>query len=92
MKAVLHADSSAAIAISQRRGSGKLRHINIGLLWIQEKTEQGEIVVKKVKGASNPSDMMTKNVNREKMDKYMQMLRQRHVAGRASEGLCVKKA
>ena len=92
MKAVLHADSSAAIAISKRRGSGKLGHINIGLLWIQEKTEHGEIVVKKVKGASNPSDMMTKNINREKMDKYVQMLRQRHMKGRASEGLCVKKA
>ena len=39
MKAVLFADSSAAIAISKRRGSGKLRHINIGTLWIQEKTE-----------------------------------------------------
>ena len=55
------------------------------------KRQHGEIVVKKVKGASNPSDMMTKNVNSEKMDKYMQMVRQRHVAGRASEGLCVKK-
>ena len=31
MKAVLHADSSAAIAISKRRGSGKLRHNNVGI-------------------------------------------------------------
>ena len=91
MKAVLHADSSAAIAISKRRGSGKLRHINIGMLWIQEKTYNGDIVVKKVKGASNPSDMMTKNVSRDKTEKYMHMLRQRNVAGRAAEGLCVKK-
>ena len=68
-----------------------MRHINVGMLWIQEKTESGEIVVKKVKGVSNPSDMMTKNVAREKMEKYMQMLRQRHVSGRASEGLCVKR-
>ena len=33
-------DSSAALAISNRRGSGKLRHIAIGLLWIQEKVEE----------------------------------------------------
>ena len=91
MKAVLHADSSAAIAISQRRGSGKLRHINIGLLWIQEKTENGELVVKKIKGVSNPSDMMTKNISLDKMLKYMQMLRQRNADGRATEGLCVKR-
>ena len=47
VKVVLHADSSAAIAIAKRRGAGKLRHINIGLLWIQERTESEEIVVKK---------------------------------------------
>ena len=34
---------------------------------------------------------MTKNISRDKMDKYMQMLRQRNVVGRASEGLRVKK-
>ena len=39
MNITMYADSSAAIAISKRRGSGKLRHINIGLLWIQEKVE-----------------------------------------------------
>ena len=35
-KAVVYADSSAALGIADRKGSGKLRHINIGLLWIQE--------------------------------------------------------
>ena len=91
MKAVLYADSSAAIAISKRRGSGKLRHINIGLLWIQEKTERGDSVVKKVKGVSNPSDMMTKNVSQEKLSRYMEMVRQKIVAGRAQEGLCLQR-
>ena len=91
VQAVLHADSSAAIAISKRRGSGKLRHINVGLLWIQERTETGDLVSKKVKGVSNPSDMMTKNVNKEKQDKYMEMVRQKNVGGRAQEGLCLQK-
>mgnify|MGYP000402996320 CR=1 FL=1 len=31
------ADSTAALANENRKGSGKLRQINIGLLWIQEK-------------------------------------------------------
>ena len=30
-------DSSAALSIPARKGAGKLRHINIGLLWVQEK-------------------------------------------------------
>ena len=60
LKMVMYADSSAAIAIAKRRGAGKLRHINIGLLWIQEKAEKAEVTIKKVKGICNPYDMMTK--------------------------------
>ena len=37
LKVTMYADASAAIAIAKRRGLGKLGHINIGLLWIQEK-------------------------------------------------------
>ena len=91
MKITMYADSSAAIAIAKRKGSGKLRHINIGLLWIQEKTEAEEIVIKKVKGISNPADMMTKSVNREKLDKYMVMIKQKLAEGRAKESLKIKK-
>ena len=49
MKITMYADSSAAIAIAKRRGAGKLRHIHIGLLWIQNKTESEEVVIKKVR-------------------------------------------
>ena len=62
---VLHADSSAAIAIAKRRGSGKLRHINIASLWIQERIEQKELTVKKVSGLANPAHMMTKHLGRQ---------------------------
>ena len=92
LKVVMHADSSATIAIAKRRGAGKLRHINIGLLWIQERTESEEVTVKKVKGVSNPSDMMTKAVNREKLEKYMVMVSQKEADGRAKEGLQIKRS
>ena len=91
LKVLMHADSSAAIAIAKRRGAGKLRHINIGLLWIQERTESEEITIKKVKGVSNPSDMMTKAVIREKLEKYMVMVRQKEADGRAREALQIKR-
>ena len=90
MKIIMYADSSAAIAIAKRRGAGKLRHINIGLLWIQHKTESEEVVIKKVKGISNPADMMTKGVNKEKFEKYMAMTKQKTAEGRARESLKVK--
>ena len=90
MKITMYADSSAAIAIAKRRGSGKLRHINIGLLWIQEKTEAEEVIIKKVQGISNLADMMTKSVNKEKLDRYMEMTKQETAEGRAKESLKVK--
>ena len=39
----VYADSTAALAIAKRKGCGKLRHINIGELWIQEKVQQNEL-------------------------------------------------
>ena len=36
---VVYADSSAALAIANRKGAGKLRHINVISLWIQEKKD-----------------------------------------------------
>lgn len=44
----IYGDSSAAIAVSQRRSCGKLRHINIGQLWIQEKGLNKELAGQKV--------------------------------------------
>ena len=32
----LYADSTAALGIARRKGAGKLRHINIANLWVQE--------------------------------------------------------
>ena len=91
MKVTMYADSSAAIAIAKRKGAGKLRHINIGLLWIQENTKAEEIVVEKVKGVSNPADMTTKAVNKEKLDKYMSMTKKKVEEGRARGALKVKE-
>ena len=51
MKGNIFADSSAALAIA-KRGSGKMRHVNIGTLWIQEKNETGELQYTKVKGTA----------------------------------------
>ena len=62
MKGVVYADSSAALAIADRKGSGKLRHINIRMLWIQQKQERGEVELRKIQGAVNPPDLLTKHL------------------------------
>ena len=56
-----------------------------------KKTESEEVIIKKVKGISNPADMMTKAINKEKPDKYMMMTKQTVVEGRAKEALQWKR-
>ena len=61
-------DSSAAIGISSRRGLGKVRHIELNQLWLQEHVATGRVVVQKVSGQTNTSDCLTKHSSREKID------------------------
>ena len=61
-------DSSAALGISKRRGLGKVRHIELTQLWIQDKVSSGEIEVSKVKGEANRADTLT-NIRRPKANR-----------------------
>ena len=49
-RGVLFADSSAAIAIAKRKGAGKLRHINVSALWIQDLQDRDGTEFRKVLG------------------------------------------
>jgi hypothetical protein len=86
------ADSTAALAIADRKGSGKLRHINISLLWIQEKRVKEELLFEKVLGTENPADMMTKYLEAVKSQKFSSMLQQVFREGRAKDGLRVQRS
>ena len=55
LEATVYSDSSAAIGISQRKGLGKLRHIKVQMLWIQDSIKRREFAVAKVDGADNES-------------------------------------
>ena len=83
----IYGDSSAAIAISQRRGCGKLRHIHIGQLWIQDKVFAKELVVSKINGEDHPADLLTKHVNESKKDKYCSLIMLESRMGKATSGL-----
>ena len=86
-RGVVLADSSAALAISQRKGSGKLRHINIGLLWVQERRERQELNFYKVKGEKNPADLLTKYLAAERAKQHEEALGLERREGRASTSL-----
>ena len=83
---VVYADSAAALAIADRRGSGKLRHICIRKLWLQEKEQRGEVELRKVKGQHNPGDLLTKYVNGGRMEELMKRI------GQVKEGVRARTA
>ena len=59
---VVHTDSSAAMGIAQRSGIGRVRHLDVSLLWVQDHLHKKTFKLKKVLGADNPADMLTKHV------------------------------
>jgi len=63
-------DASAAKGIASRRGLGKVRHIEVNQLWLQDKVSTGEVVVMKVKGEGNLADGLTKPLEGPAMRKH----------------------
>ena len=58
----IHTDSTACKGICNRRGIGKIRHMAVPLLWLQDRVGKGDVALVKVAGCENPSDLMTKHL------------------------------
>ena len=78
----LKSDASAAIAISNRRGLGKVRHIEVCQLWLQDKVRRGDIKVVKVGTHDNVADALTKYVSQDIMAMHMRSTNQYLTEGR----------
>ena len=57
---VIWSDSSTAKGIAARRGLGKMRHVELRYLWVQEAVRRGRVRLEKVRGTENPADHLTK--------------------------------
>ena len=66
-------DASAAIGIVSRIGVGKVRHIEVNQLWLQEKVYKGEVVIEKVDTKCNLADALTKPLSEEDMATHVAM-------------------
>ena len=60
---VIKSDASAAIAVANRIGIGKVRHIEVSQLWLQQEVYRGNICIEKVSGTKNLADALTKAVD-----------------------------
>ena len=70
----LHTDSSSAKAVWQRRGSGRLKHIDTRMLWLQRMLRKQYIRLQKVPTMYNPSDLTTKKLSRAHRELLMSII------------------
>ena len=87
----VHTDASAAIGMVQRQGMGRVRHIDVGILWVQQHQKKGVIDVKKVPGLTNPADVFTKAMPAEVMWRHVRALGFKEREGRAEEAVNLVK-
>ena len=67
----VNTDASAAKGMANRKGLGKVRHIAVNQLWIQDRVARGDLVIFKVNGKENLADILTKQVNSEDIRVHM---------------------
>ena len=64
-------DAKAALGIIGRQGLGKVRHIEVQDLWLQEKVQSKVVTVEKVAGTENMADLMTKPLSAEEINVHI---------------------
>ena len=45
LKVNIHTDATAAIGICRRRGLGKIRHLHVADLWVQDRLKRGDFTL-----------------------------------------------
>ena len=81
----IHTDATAAKGIASRRGLGRVRHIDVQFLWVQEKVANGDFSLHKVRGEFNPADLLTKHVNRSTLERMMKLFNLQCMSGRSEQ-------
>ena len=80
-------DAQAALGIINRTGLGKTRHIQTGLLWVQQVSADKRLKYGKVLGKVNPADLYTKYVDWATTERHLEKLQYEFTTGRAEEAL-----
>ena len=71
---VIKSDAVAAIGMVKRQGLGRIRHLAVADLWIQQKSKEGAVHYMKLDGSKNTSDILTKPVEAEILERHMRSL------------------
>ena len=73
MKTMIDGDSSAVRGILARRGCGKVKHLDVKELWLQEQVRSGEVEFQKNPQKNNPSDALTHSTREEAKKHFKRM-------------------
>ena len=74
IQARLHVDATAAIGIAERKGLGKVRHLDTQSLWIQDAVRSKRVTLEKVAGPEHPADLMTKHLDQKTLDGHLKRM------------------
>ena len=80
----IRSDATAAIGIVRRQGLGRVRHLAVADLWVQQKVQDGILRIEKHPGRTNPADLMTKGLDLETMNRHMAFMGMCSTRGRSS--------
>ena len=61
----IRSDATAAIGMAKRQGLGKVRHLAVSDLWVQQRVRMGHLKLAKHPGVENPADLLTKVLARD---------------------------
>lgn len=75
-------DATTGKTLASRRRLGKVRHIEVSELWVQEAVKKERVELVKIKGTFNSADLFTKHVDRSTLDRMVEGLRGMHEDGR----------
>ena len=70
----LYLDSSSALALTNRSGLGRAKHVEIQHLWLQGAVKSGRLTVSKVATEENPADLGTKPLDGRRIERLMLLL------------------
>ena len=87
LKAKVFGDSTAAKGIGSRSGVGKVRHLHLPLLWIQDFVRKKLITLIKKKGSELSADLGTKHVPRLTLLKHLANIGFSYKEGQATSSL-----
>eukprot|EP00971_Amphidinium_carterae_P104192 2063436-Amphidinium_carterae.1 len=70
----LETDSSASYGTCKRRGHGKLKHMEIKYLWLQQAVYAGRLSIQKIPRSENRSDLFTKACDIKDLEEHLKGL------------------